>query len=491
MTVSETSRATTLSAATIPPRDTLRVAIAGTPKHFDPALFSVTEEYQLGFAVFDGLVWVDEMLVPQPMLAEAWESSPDLMRWTFQLRENVLFHHGTPFTAADVVHTFTRILNPSANSTFRNTLSFLEAVEAVDDYTVRFTLKSPSAELPVLLGAPQAQIVAHDYDSVTLDKQPSGTGPFQFIKNLPGERVQLARNSTYWQTDRPQLAAVEFIFMPYATQIGALQRNEIDMMMQVGMADRASLLTDPMLTLLEVAGGAYQSIVLRATIEPFKDIRVREALKYCMDREAFGKEQLQQRADVGNDHPVAPISAFYADLPVRPYDPVQARTLLAAAGYTNGLQLDLLTSTVRPGMVELALAFQTMAKPAGININVIRTPPQVYWSDYAGRVPFHTGNWGFRPSIDETFMVAYHSLSKGNESRWHNATLDNLIDEARGEANREERQNLYHQAQQLIMEQGAVIIPYFLPTIMAKRANVQGFTPHPSGWLNFRNTYFG
>ncbi|MCB0187009.1 MAG: hypothetical protein KDE31_22235, partial [Caldilineaceae bacterium] len=284
---------------------------------------------------------------------------------------------------------------------------------------------------------------------------------------------------------------VEFIFMPYATQIGALQRNEIDMMMQVGMADRASLLTDPMLTLLEVAGGAYQSIVLRATIEPFKDIRVREALKYCMDREAFGKEQLQQRADVGNDYPVAPISAFYADLPVRPYDPVQARTLLAAAGYTNGLQLDLLTSTVRPGMVELALAFQTMAKPAGININVIRTPPQVYWSDYAGRVPFHTGNWGFRPSIDETFMVAYHSLSKGNESRWHNATLDNLIDEARGEANREERQNLYHQAQQLIMEQGAVIIPYFLPTIMAKRANVQGFTPHPSGWLNFRNTYFG
>ena len=133
MTVSETSGATTLSAATISPRDTLRVAIAGTPKHFDPALFSVTEEYQLGFAVFDGLVWVDEMLVPQPMLAEAWESSPDLMRWTFQLRENVLFHHGTPFTAADVVHTFTRILNPSANSTFRNTLSFLEAVEAVDD----------------------------------------------------------------------------------------------------------------------------------------------------------------------------------------------------------------------------------------------------------------------------------------------------------------------------------------------------------------------
>lgn len=480
--------------ATVPARPNsddapFRVAIPGAPKHFDPALFSVIEEFQVGFAVFDGLVAVDHTLAPQPMLAETWESSKNLERWTFKLREDVIFHHGTPLTAEDVVYTFTRILDPLSGSTFRNTLSFVDTVEAVDDYTVRFLLTSPSAELPILLGAPQARIVAHDYASETLDKQPSGTGPFRFVANLPGDRVQLIRNASYWLEEQPQLAELEFVFIPYAQQINMLQQGLVDMMMQVGMADVEQLTADPAISTIEVAGGAYQSIVLRATTKPFAERQVRDALKYCMDRSVLQVEQLRQRGEIGNDHPVASISPFHADLPIRTYDPDRARGLLAAAGYTKGLKLDLVTSTVRPGMLELALAFKKMAQPAGINVEVIQAPPQVYWSDYAGRVPFHTGNWGLRPSIDETFMVAYHSLAKGNESRWQNPALDALVDEARGEANQKKRQALYHQAQQLVMEDGAVIIPYFLPTIMAKRIDVQGFTAHPSGWLDLRTTH--
>lgn len=486
--ITETSTTTAFTSGTIPPRNRLRVAISGTPKHFDPALYSVVEEYQLGFALFDGLVQVDETLMAQPMLAETWEASRDLLQWTFKIREDVLFHHGTPLTAVDVVHTFTRILDPRVGSSFRGTLSFIDRVEAIDAYTVRFNLKSPSAELPILLGAPQARITAHDYESETLDKQPSGSGPFLFAKDLPGDRVQLTRNPNYWQSGQPELESLEFVFMPYSQQISALQRDLVDVMSQVGMADVATLMADSAITVRNIAGGAYQSLVLRATTKPFQDVRVREALKYCVDRSALVREQLQNRGQVGNDHPVAPISAFYADLPERAYDPEQARSLLSAAGYRQGLKLDLITSTVRPGMVELALAFKQMAAPAGVDIDVIRTPPQVYWSDYAGRVPFHTGNWGFRPSIDETFMVAYHSLSKGNESNWRSSDLDGLIDRARGEGDQVERQNLYYQAQQLIMEQGAVIIPYFLPTTIATQANVQGLAPHPSGWLDFRQT---
>lgn len=472
-------------------RAPLRVAIPGVPKNFDPARFTVVEEYQLGFALFDGLVWVDDALTPQPMLAETWDPSPDLLQWTFKLREDVLFHHDTALTAKDVVHTFSRILEPRTNSSFRSTLSFLEKVEAVDDYTVRFDLKSPSAELPILLGAPQARIVAHDYDSATLNEQPSGTGPFQFVKNLPGDRVQLIRNSTYWHEGSPQLDEVEFVFIPYAQQSNLLQQGIIDIMMQVGMNDADALAANPALMTNEIHGGAYQSIVLRATTKPFMDTRVREALKYCMDRQAFQRQHLYQRGEAGNDHPVASISAFHADLPLRTYDPEKARGLLAAAGYTKGISLDLITSTVRPGMIELATAFKAMAKPAGVNVEVILVPPQVYWSDYAGRVPFHTGNWGFRPSIDETFMVAYHSLSKGNESRWYNTTFDSLVDQARGEPNQVKRRALYHQAQQLVMEDGGVIIPYFLPTIMAHRADVNGITAHPTGWLDLRTVHFG
>ena len=137
-------------------------------------------------------------------------------------------------------------------------------------------------------------------------------------------------------------------------------------------------------------------------------------------------------------------------------------------------------------MAEMAHTFAALAKPAGVTIRVIQVPAQVYWSDYAGHVPFHTGNWGFRPSIDETFKVAYHSSAKGNESNWRNPDLDALIDSASGERDPQKRLTLYQQAQQLVMEDGAVIIPYFKPTMMAMRSVVQGLTLHPAGWLDFR-----
>lgn len=468
----------------------LRIAIPGTPKRFDPAFYTVIEEYQLGFAIFDGLVWVDETLTPQPMLAEAWESSQDLTEWTFKLRENVQFHHGTPMTAEDVVYTFTRILDPTINSSLRSTLSFISAIEAINDYTIRFVLQGASAEFPVLVGAPQAQIMARDYDYQTFDTHPSGTGPFQFVRGRQGEYVYLKRNPNYWQIDQPQLEALEFLFVPYEEQITALRNGTVDMMMQVGMKDIAQLASYEEIKVAQTTSGAYQSIVMRATAKPFEDVRVREALKYCVDRHALQREQLEYHGEIGNDHPVASINAYHADLPNRPYDPDAARALLAAAGHPNGLQLDLITSTVRPGMVELALSLQQSARFAGIEIEVIRVPPQVYWSDYAGRVPFHTSNWGFRPSIDETFMAAYHSQSKGNESHWRNPKMDGLLDQARGESDPETRQTLYYQAQETLHEEGAVIIPYFTPTATAMRHNFDGFKIHPSGWLNFRETRF-
>jgi peptide/nickel transport system substrate-binding protein len=83
-------------------------------------------------------------------------------------------------------------------------------------------------------------------------------------------------------------------------------------------------------------------------------------------------------------------------------------------------------------------------------------------------------------------MVAYHSTAKGNESNWRSPALDDLIDQARCERQEEQRKALYQKAQQLLMEEGAVIIPYFRPTAFAMRTTVRNFTPHPAGWLDFR-----
>lgn len=478
----------TPTSSTAATEQTLRVAVPGAAKQLDPAFYSVIEEHQIGFALFDGLVWVDHTLTPQPMLAESWDASANLRSWTFALRQGVSFHHGTTFSAQDVVYTFTRILDPSVGSPFRSTIQFVEKVEAIDDYTVRFDLKSPSAELPLLLGAPQARIIPHDLPSEILSVKPAGTGPFQLFSHEVGVRTRLIRNPHYWQPDQPAVETLDFLFITYPDQVAALRNGRVDLLMQVGSEEANTLRADPTVKVQSTVSGGYQTIVMRATATPFTNPAVREAFKFCMDRNTMQAQVLQHNGVVGNDHPVAPISPFWADLPLRPYDPERAGALLAKGGYAKGLKVDLLTSTVRPGMEEMANAFKEMAKPAGIIIRVVRVPAQAYWSDYAGHVPFHTGNWGFRPSIDETFMVAYHSAAKSNESNWRNPALDKLIDQARGERQDEQRKQLYGEAQKLLMEEGAVIIPYFKPTALAMRTTIRNFTPHPAGWLDFRAT---
>lgn len=83
-------------------------------------------------------------------------------------------------------------------------------------------------------------------------------------------------------------------------------------------------------------------------------------------------------------------------------------------------------------------------------------------------------------------MLAYHSISPGNESRWSSPKLDEWIDAARAEPDPDERKSFYRQAQQLIMQEGAVIVPYYRPILTAIRKSVQGFAPHPAGWLDLR-----
>jgi len=160
---------------------------------------------------------------------------------------------------------------------------------------------------------------------------------------------------------------------------------------------------------------------------------------------------------------------------------------LTEAGYPDGFQVDLITSTAAPGMVELAEAVQEQIAPIGIAINVIRVPADAYWDNYWIKTPFHVSSWSFRSSIDETFELAHHSMSAWNESGWHSQRVDTIIEEARAEADVEQRKALYHEAQEIIMNEGGVVIPYFHPIIMVMHRHVQGLIPHPSGLLNLQD----
>ena len=141
---------------------TLKMAWASSPRTIDPALTIQGDEYMITQNVYDNLTRVDEKLQVQPMLATRWSADPQARVWTFTLRQGVKFHHGRELKASDVVFTFERILDPKTASPGRTALGPIEKVEAVDDYTVRFRMSSPYADLPVNLGVTFGRILPAD-----------------------------------------------------------------------------------------------------------------------------------------------------------------------------------------------------------------------------------------------------------------------------------------------------------------------------------------
>lgn len=471
---------------------TLRIAFPGSPNTLDPAIMTLSEEYNATLAMYNNLVRVEHKLQIQPELATAWKASDDLKSWTFTLRDNVTFHHGKKFDAGDVVFTFKRMLDPKTASPARSVLGFLDGVEKVDERTVRFVLKEGNADLPLIAGFVQGRILPSDRSDEQIAKDPSGTGPFKFKEWNPGNYFVAERNPSYWEPGLPYLDEVRMVTMPeQAGQVAGLSGGAVDMIWQLGVEAVSGVQADPNLILLQTESGGYQPIVMRCDKPPFTDARVRMAMKLAADRPGMQQAVLQGLGSLGSDHPIAPISPFHADLEQRVQNIQRAKELLSEAGHPNGLDLELFTTPGRPGLVEQAVAYQEMAKAAGIRLKIQQIPNNVYWSDYWLKKDLYISNWNFRPSVDETLATTYESQAKWNESYYKNEQMDKLIVQARSEPDTEKRKALYAQAQKLLSDDGGVIVSFFRPVVSAIRNNVQGFNVHPATWADVRSVWLG
>lgn len=469
----------------------LRVAFPDPPNEFDPALVSAFPEYSVNYSIYDGLVLVDASLAPQPALAESWETSEDGLTWTFNLRSGVKFHHGKDFTAEDVVHSFSRILDEEVGSPLRAPLAIIDSVEAIDDMTVQFNLNSANGDLTVIMGSPQARILPADRDQDQYRAEPSGTGAFKFVEHVPGEYTAFEANADYWG-EGPFVDEMRFLALPEAaTQVAAISGGEVDILWQIGAENIPQLEAAPGVQVLNVPSGAYQTIAMDAREAPFDDTRVRQALRLCVNRPGVLQAVLQGVGELGNDHPIPAFNQFAADIPLKEPNIEEAKALLADAGYADGLDLTLTTSTVRAGMVEFATAVQAMCSEAGINITLDSAPPDTYWSETWMKTPFFCSNWGMRPSIDETFSLKYSSEAKWNEGKYFNSDLDAAVAAGRSASDPAERAEAYATAQQILHDDGSVLISYFKPVLQAQRDAVSGYTPHPAAWLYLNTVSVG
>ncbi len=471
---------------------TLRMSVDQAAAKLNPLLTRVNPEYLLAELLYSSLTRLDLNMAAAPDLAESWTNSADLTQWTFKLRKGVVFHDGSPCTAADVAATFEAILDPKTASPARQNIGPVEKVTAADETTVVFKLTGPYADLPVALAYTNAKIVpaaAIKQGLARLDREAVGTGPFKLVSFEPERQVVVERNPSYYDKARPYLDRVQIVVYPDASaEVSALIAGDTDLMLNTVPTEFARLQKAAGVKALRQPSGQFCNVNMACDKPPFNDVRVRQALALTIDRAAMVNFVTEGYGTPGNDTPLNKAYRFYSDLALKKPDIAAAKKLLADAGHAKGLDLTLIASD-RPGVrTQLAVATREMAKPAGFNINVQTMPHATYLDQVWKKGSFYIGFYNMQATADAIFALLYTSNAAWNETRWNNAAFDKAVGEARTTVDETKRRQLYAEAQKLMHEQVPSMIPVFFDLLAAQRDYVQGYQLHPRGAV-FRLDY--
>lgn len=484
--VTATVAGTALAQATPRHGGTLVVSVTRQPTHLDPLLAINNSEYMLAGMMYSGLTRLNPAMKPVPDLASKWTHNADLTQWTFDLRHNATFTNGQPVTASDVVATFDAILNPKTGSPGRKNIGPITKVEALGTYQVRFTTSGPAANLPVSLAYVNAKIVPKsilDGDMAKLETHDYGSGPFILKSFTPGQSAVLVRNPHYFIQGRPYVNEVKQVVYPDTTsEVTAFLNGEIDLMPQLPVPDVKRVSDAKGVTVLRTHSGRYVDVVMRNTVKPFTDVRVRRALQLSIDRKALVNILLDGYGQVAYDTPISPAYRYYdKSLPKIQQNILEARKLLKEAGYPHGLNLTLYAANKPAIRTELGVAIKSMAKPAGFNIDVKTIPYSTYLSQVWRKAPFYIGYYNMQATENGIFQLTFTSTSAWNESQWNNTQFDSLVSRALQTADPAQRAKLYGQAQVLMEKDVPVIIPVFLDLLAAEHDYVKAYKLTPTG----------
>ena len=456
---------------------TLRVANQGDAMSMDP--HSLNESLQLSVTgnIYEPLVARDSKLALTPGLATAWrQASPTV--WRFDLRRNVRFHDGTPFTADDVVFSFKRAAGDGSD--MKGYTSSIKEVRKVDDHTVDIETASPFPILPDVISLVYilSKKWCEDNNAVLpVDRRKgienaasfraNGTGPYRLRERQPSQRTVLQRNPAYW--GKIEGNVTEVIFTPIgndATRVAALLSGEIDVMEPVPLQDVARLQASPTLKVMQ--GPELRTIFLgmdqrRDELQfssvkgknPFKDRRVRQAFYQAIDIETI-KTRVMRGAATPTALMVAPgIKGFVAEQNKRlPHDPEAAKRLLAEAGYPNGFEVGLNCPNdryVNDG--EICQAVAANLARVGVKVNLMAETKTTYFPKILRRdTSFYLLGWtpGTYDSHNplSSLMATPNDKGQGqfNLGWYSNARLDELTQQIQSETDQAKRNAMIAEA---------------------------------------------
>ena len=357
--------------------ETLRIGVADLPNSLEPGVTTSNTGVRVIPSIFETLLEMDpaDNSILLPRLAESWERLDD-RTMAFMLRQDVIFHDGTPFTAADVAYSIERIVDPGfPGSLARSLLTIIERVDVIDDHTVHVVTRVPDPILDYRLASAWGSwIVPAGYHAeIGVDdfgRTPIGTGPFRLVTFTPDTAV-LEVFGDYWG-ERPNVDRVEFRVIPEtAARVTALINNEVQLITTVPPDQVASLSQRSGVVVKSTLIDNMHMYIFHAKVAPLDDARVRRALALGIDRELIVETIWNGLAEIPRGHQYPAYGPLFdADRPAPRYDPERARQLLDEAGYAGEPIFFDVVSTMYTNELPSAEAVAAMWQDIGLNVQV-------------------------------------------------------------------------------------------------------------------------
>jgi peptide/nickel transport system substrate-binding protein len=457
-----------------------RFADQGDALSMDP--HSLNESLQLAFDgnIYEPLVQLDRNLKIVPALATDWKQTAPTV-WRFNLRRNVTFHDGTPFTADDVIFSYNRARGEGSD--IRTYVGKVKEIKKIDDYTLDFVTDGPYPILPNVFT--RWYIMSKKWCTENRAEKPvdkrkgientasfkaNGTGPFRLKSRDPGTLTVLVRNLNYWGKIDGNVEEVDFTPIGNAaTRVAALISGEIDMMEPVPQQDIARINATPGLQVLQ--GPELRTIflgmdqkrdeLLFSNIKgknPFKDKRVRQAFYEAIDIEAI-KAKVMRGASTPSALMIAPgVHGFDASLNKRlPYDPEAAKKLLADAGYPNGFEVSMNCPNDRyVNDAEICQAVASMLARVNVKIDLVAESKATYFPKILSRnTSFYMLGW--TPSTIDAHDALYSLVASPgdggqgqfNLGAYSNPKVDELISRIQSETDDAKRSAMISEAMKI------------------------------------------
>jgi peptide/nickel transport system substrate-binding protein len=479
-------------------KPTLTIAFPSSPETIDPhQLRSVLSGSILGL-MGEGLLTRDPQTMNlQPLLAESWKNlNPNT--WEIKLRRGVKFHNGEEFTAESVKFTVERAIASKLNTLSKLTWppSFGQDVLIVDPYTVRIITKIPDPMVPSRLAAESMCMAPPkglaEYKDKFVPDRYIGTGPFRLAEYVVGDRVVVEANPGYWGPKPPSQRIVWQVIPDAATRLAALQRGDVDVMLNLPFPLAPTVESDPSLRLYSELSSLTHGILLNARESaPLKDRRVRQALNLAVDRQAIIKNLYSGRGHLLNTVTGKDVANTMDPGPY-PYDPARAKALLAESGLPNGFELTLWQSIGR-----WVLAEETVQVIAGYWDKIgIKTKIQVLeWAEYNKRSAAGAFKDGFYYAFINGTWDASYTVQRFKPDfqtfRYFDASGDLLkaIQEYERTFDPKRRKELGALALKALHDEAVWLFLWQLEELFGVSKKVKGFKMRPDNFLWVRDTY--